>query len=274
MYGSADVPLPRRIVCLAPEHVEICYALGAGDRVVAVPAAATRPPEASGRPQLTGGVGAVLALDPDLVLASPDSHGDLVADLIRSGANVLSLAPRSVDEILGSIALVGGALGLAEAAGDLVQDMRDEIRQVREYSSMWPRRPRVYLESSASPLATGGRWISEILDLAGGRDVFSDRRGARTLAERVVDAADVVARDPEIVIAAWPLETVDVRSIATRSGWQETSAVTSGRVFALDPADILYGGPSVLAGLRHIHELVQSCLEDPPPGSPQHSLPL
>lgn len=274
MYGSADVPLPRRVVCLAPQHVEICHALGAGDRVVAVPDAAVRPAEASQKPKVTGDARQVLALDPDLVLASPDSHGDLTAELIRAGVSVLTVAPRSVDDIMGSIAMIGGVLGLAGAAGDIVQDMRDEIRQVREYSSMWPRRPRVYVETSESPLATGGRWISEIVELAGGRDVFSDRRAARSPGERAVDSADVVARDPEIVIAARALGPVDVRSIAARLGWEETSAVRHARVFALDPADILYPGPSVLAGLRHIHELVQSCLEDPPSGSLQDSLRL
>jgi iron complex transport system substrate-binding protein len=265
MYGKSDVSLPRRLVCLTAEHVEICYALGAGDRVVGVPGTADRPPEARDKPRVgrftSFRVDRILGLEPDLVLAFSDLQAEVSAELIRAGVTVLCTNQRSMDEILQAISIVGGVLGLAGPALDLAQDMRDEIRQVREYSSMWPRRPRVYFEECPDPLVTGIRWVSEVIEIAGGRDIFPELREGRVAHERTVTADEVARRDPDIILASWRGKPVDLVAIAARPGWQGVSAVKSGRVHEVDGADILCPGPSILVGLRRIHELVQSSLE-------------
>lgn len=265
MYGKSDVSLPRRIVCLTAEHVEICYALGAGDRVVGVPGTTHRPPEARDKPRVGGftsfRVDRILGLEPDLILAFSDLQAEVSAELIRAGMTVLCTNQRSMDEILQAISIVGGVLGLAGPALDLVQDMRDEIRQVREYSSMWPRRPRVYFEEWPDPLVTGIRWVSEVIEIAGGRDIFPELREGRVARERTVSADEVARRDPDIILASWCGKPVDLGAIAARPGWHGVSAVKSGRIHEVEGADILCPGPSVLVGLRRIHELVQSSLE-------------
>ena len=265
MYGKSDVPLPRRVVCLTAEHVEICYALGAGDRVVGVPGTAHRPAEAREKTKVGGftsfRVDRILGLEPDLVLAFSDLQAEVSAELIRSGATVLCTNQRSVDEILQTISIVGGVLGLAGPALDLVQDIRDEIRQVREYSSMWPLRPRVYFEEWPDPLIAGIRWVSEIVEIAGGRDIFPELRDRRVAGERIVDALEVARRDPEIILASWCGKPVDLAAIAARPGWENVSAVRAGRVHEMDGADILSPGPSVLVGLRRVHELVQASMD-------------
>src|SRR5262249_34608140 len=137
MYGTSHADFPRRIVCLSSEHVEICYALGAGDRVVGIPGTAHRPPEARGKPRGGGfpsfWTGRGPGLEPDLVLAFSDLQADVAAELIRAGAPVLCSNQRSVDEILETILMVGGLLGRGSEARALVLDMRDEIKQVREF---------------------------------------------------------------------------------------------------------------------------------------------
>jgi iron complex transport system substrate-binding protein len=176
MYGKSAAEFPARIVCLSAEHVEICYALGAGDRVVGVPGTAERPPEARDKPRVGGfttfRVDRILQLEPELVLAFSDLQADVTAELLRAGLTVLCTNQRSMDDIFRSILMVGGALGLIDRARALVLDMRDEIRQVREYSSVWPDRPRVYFEEWPDPPMAGIRWVSEIIELAGGRDIF------------------------------------------------------------------------------------------------------
>jgi len=244
MYGKSDVSSPRRVVCLTAAHLDICNALGAGDRVVAGPADTDR----------------VLGLEPDLILAFSEEQADVSAALIRGGATVLCTNQRSMDEILRTISIVGGALGLHGAAHDLVQDIGDEIRQVREYSSMWPRRPRVYFEEWPDPLVAGVRWVSEVVEIAGGRDIFPELRERRASGERIVSVDEVARRDPDIILASWRGRPVDRDAIAGRPGWQDVSAVKGGRVHEVDAADILCPGPSVLLGLRRIHELVQSSL--------------
>jgi len=265
MYGKGDTGFPQRIVCLSAEHVEICYALGAGDRVVAVPGTAHRPPEAREKPRIGGfttfRADKIRELEPDLVLAFSDLQADISAELIRAGLPVFCSNPRSIEEILGSILLVGGLLGLDKPARDLVQDMRDEIRQLREFSSVWPDRPRVYFEEWHDPLIAGIRWVSEIIELAGGRDIFSDLRDKRSAKERVLDPEEVVRRDPQIILASWCGKPVDVSVIRGRPGWSAISAVKTGRIHEVDGADILSPGPSVMAGLRTIHEIVQQSLD-------------
>ena len=156
--------------------------------------------------------------------------------------------------------MVGGLLGLEKPARDLVQDMRDEIRQVREFSSVWPDRPRVYFEEWHDPLIAGIRWVSEVIELAGGRDIFSDLRDKPSAKERVVEPAEVVRRDPQIILASWCGKPVDLEAIRKRPGWEAVSAVKEGRIHEVDGADILSPGPSVLAGLRLIHEIIQQGL--------------
>src|SRR5262245_65798837 len=116
MYGKSDTGFPGRIVCLTAEHVEICYALGAGDRVVGVPGTAHRPAEARQKPKVGGfttfRVDRILDLEPDLVLGFSDLQADISAELIRAGVPVLCTNQRSVDEIFQTILMVGGLLGL------------------------------------------------------------------------------------------------------------------------------------------------------------------
>src|SRR5512141_3221554 len=125
MYGKRDIAYPQRIVCLSTEHVEICYARGAGERVVGVPGTAQRPPEAREKPKVGGFTSfrsdKIAALEPDLVLAFSDLQADISGELIRAGLPVFCSNPRSMDEILATILMVGGILGLERAARDLVQ---------------------------------------------------------------------------------------------------------------------------------------------------------
>src|SRR5437867_8722079 len=121
MYGKSDTGFPQRIVCLSSEHVEICYALGAGERVVGVPGTAHRPAEARDKPRIGGFTSfrtdKIQALEPDLVLAFSDLQANVSAELIRAGLPVFCSNPRSVDDVLATIVMVGGLLGLDNRPG-------------------------------------------------------------------------------------------------------------------------------------------------------------
>jgi len=261
MYGKAGVDFPRRIVCLTAETAEIAYLVGAGDRVVGVPGTARRPEAVRDKARVGGfttfRVDRILALEPDLVLAFSDLQRDVVGELIGAGAAVLCTNQRSVDGILRAILMIGGALGCEAAARELVADMRDEVKQVREYSSVWPDRPRVYFEEWMDPLIAGIGWVSELIEIAGGRDVFAELRGRGEARGRVVSAEEVVRRDPEIILASWCGKPVDAAAIAARPGWSGVAAVRAGRIHELAGEDVLSPGPSVLHGLRRIHEIIQ-----------------
>jgi iron complex transport system substrate-binding protein len=171
---------------------------------------------------------------------------------------VLCTNQRSFDDVLRAILLIGGALGREEAAHDLIADIRDEVKQVREYSSVWPDRPRVYFEEWMNPLISGIGWVADLIEIAGGRDVFAELRERAGARERIVSAEEVVRRDPQIVLASWCGKPVDRAAFAARPGWSAMTAVATGQIHEIAGEDILSPGPSLMHGLRRIHEIIQS----------------
>src|SRR2546430_4119459 len=166
---------------------EISFGLGAGDRVVGVPGTAWRPGTARQRSRVGGfstfRTDRIVALEPDLVLGFSDLQRDIVAELIGAGVAVLCTNQRRLDEVLAAILLIGGALGREAAARAVVADLRDEITQMHEYTSVWPDRPRVYFEEWMDPLIAGIGWVSDLIEVAGGPDVFSGLRDRRSPTE-------------------------------------------------------------------------------------------
>jgi iron complex transport system substrate-binding protein len=262
VYGKAGVDFPRRIVCLSAETAEIAFTLGAGDRVVGVPGTVRRPEAARQRARVGGfttfRTDKILALEPDLVLAFSDLQREVVGELIAAGVTVLCTNQRSFDGVLRAILLVGGALGCEPAARELIADMRDEVKQVREYSSVWPDRPRVYFEEWMDPLITGIGWVSDLIEIAGGHDVFADLRQRPGARERVVTPDEVARRNPQIILASWCGKPVDQATIAARPGWGAVAAVAGGQIHEIAGEDVLAPGPSLLHGLRRIHEIIHA----------------
>lgn len=252
---------PQRIVCLTAETTEIAFALGAGDRVVGVSGYATRPSEARRKPRVsaftTVRLDRILALQPDLVLSFSDLQADIVRDLVKAGITVLALNQRSLAETYAAVRLVGGVLGCTQAAERLVAEMEAAVEEVRRSAAALPRRPRVFFEEWDRPLISGIRWVAEIIEAAGGEDLFPEFRHRQAASERVVDPDEVVRRDPEVIIASWCGKKVVKERIRSRPGWDRVSAVAADRIYEVKSADILQPGPSLIHGLRQIHEIIR-----------------
>jgi iron complex transport system substrate-binding protein len=251
---------PQRVVCLSAETVEICYALGAGDRVVGVSGYAVRPPEARKKPKVSAFTSAklerILELEPDLVLTFSDLQKDIARDLVGAGLTVLALNQRTLAETWQATLLVGGVLGLPVRAQALVDELQAAVEEVAASAAGLPRRPRVLFEEWDDPLISGIAWVSEIIELAGGQDLFSELRAGKTAGERIVDPAEAARRDPEVIIASWCGKKVVPARIRSRPGWAEVSAVREGRIYEVKAPDILQPGPSLVQGLRQIHAIV------------------
>jgi iron complex transport system substrate-binding protein len=126
---------------------------------------------------------------------------------------------------------------------------------VREEAARLPRRPRVYFEEWPEPLISGIRWVSELIEAAGGEDVFAELRERGLARDRIVDAAQVVARDPELILASWCGKMVKPERIRERPGWNGLRAVQLGRIREIKSTIILQPGPASLTdGLRALHE--------------------
>ncbi len=259
--------IPQRIVCLTAETTEIAFALGAGERVVGVSGYSVRPPEARRKPKVAAYTSArldkILELRPDLVLAFSDLQADLVRDLVKAGLTVLVTNQRSLAETWDAIRLIGRALGAPSEAEKLAVDLQAEVERVREEATRLPRRPRVYFEEWDDPLISGIRWVGELIEAAGGEDIFPELRGAQRAPDRVVDPADVVRRDPQVIVASWCGKKVNLDRIQTRPGWQAITAVRHGRTHEIKSPDILQPGPSLVRGLRQLAACIAPAAQRP-----------
>lgn len=258
---------PQRLVCLTTETVEIAYALGAGDRVVGVTGYAVRPPEARRKPHVgaftSARIDRILALQPDLVLTFSDLQRDIARDLIGAGVNMLALNQRTLEETFRSIHMVGGVLGQREEADALVASMRAEIDVVRQQAARLPRRPRVLFEEWYDPLIAGIAWVSELIEIAGGDDLFVELRDRPGAAGRVIDPDEARRRDPELLLASWCGRKFVPEQVRQRPGWHEVSAVRTGRLVEIKGSDILSPGPSLVRGLRQIHRAIAETVDSP-----------
>jgi iron complex transport system substrate-binding protein len=252
----------RRIVCLTEEPTEILYLLGEEQRIVGISAFTKRPPEASrDKPVVSafigGSVDKIKALEPDLVIGFSDIQSKLAAQLIAEGLQVLIFNQRSLDEILNVIVAVGSLVQRAERAQELVARYQRRLEEARVRGARRARRPRVYFEEWPDPIITGIHWIDELIEIAGGENVFADRARGKLAGERVVSAQEVLARAPEIVLASWCGKPFDRAAFEARAGFQGLPAVVSGHVFEIAPEIILQPGPACLSdGLARIEQLL------------------
>ena len=266
---SAD-SYPRRIVCLTEETTETLYLLGEGDRVVGISGYTVRPPEARRKPKISAFISAkvdkIEALEPDLIFAFSDLQADIAADLIRRGHWVVTFNQRSVDQILQMIRAVGGLVGRTAAADDLVTRMRGGLEAIRQSAARFTARPRTFFEEWDDPLISGICWVDELIEIAGGQPLYPELRQCRLGKDRILDPADVAARDPEVVIASWCGKAVRKRRIAERPGWQAVAAIRQRHVYEIKLTYILQPGPAALTeGVRQLHALLARVTAVTPP---------
>lgn len=266
-------PWPTRIACLCTEAVEVLYALGEADRIAGISGFTVRPPEARrDKPKISGfssgKVERILAVEPDLVLAFSDLQADMCRDLVRAGIEVHVFNQRSIDGILRMIVTTGALVGRATEAQALVTDLargldaaraRGEARIARH-----GRRLRVYFEEWDAPLISGIRWVSELITLAGGEDVFADFASRHSAQERRIDdPLEVVARAPEIIIGSWCGKKFQPDHLRARPGWADVPAVAHDRLYEIKSPLILAPGIAALTdGLAALEACLDAALGD------------
>ncbi len=240
---------PERIVCLTEETVETLYLLGEQDRIVGVSGYAVRPPQVRReKPRVSAYLSAdlpkILALEPDLVLAFSDLQTGIVAELVRAGLAVHVFNQRDIASILAMIRTVGALVGAPAKGAALADSLARRVAAV----AARPRRqrPRVYFEEWDEPLISGIGWVSELIEIAGGTDVFASLRTAQAAKDRIITPAAVLATAPEVILASWCGKKVVPARIAGRPGWETLPAVRTGRIVEIKSPLILQPGPAAL----------------------------
>jgi iron complex transport system substrate-binding protein len=252
---------PRRIVCLTDETTEVLYLLGEQERVVGISAYASRPPEARTKPRVSAFKDAnyekILNLKPDLVLTFSDVQAEIARELVLRGLNVMSFNQRSIAEIFDMIAVLSRIVGKQAEGCKLIQDLNGGLDAIRESARSFPRRPRVYFEEWDDPLISGIQWVEELVEIAGGEPIFPELRRSGKAKDRVVDNADVIARDPEVILASWCGKKVKKEQICARAGWERMGAIRNGHVYEIPSTCILQPGPASLTeGVRQLHAVL------------------
>jgi iron complex transport system substrate-binding protein len=253
---------PQRIVCLTEETTEWLYLLGEDRRIVGISGYTVRPRRARDeKPRvsafLDGKIDRIVALEPDLVVGFSDMQAALADKLIRAGLNVLVTNQRSVEEIFATLRLVAGIVHAGARGEDWIARCLARHREVAADAAAWPRRPRVYFEEWDEPMISGIRWVSELVALAGGIDVFDELGRQKAGKDRIVaDPLEAVRRAPDIIVGSWCGKKFRPEKVAARAGWEAVPAVAHGDLAEIKSCDILQPGPAALTdGLEQLHAL-------------------
>ena len=253
---------PERIVCLTEETVETLYLIGEERRIVGISGYTVRPPRARReKPRVSAFTSAdipkIVALEPDLVLTFSDLQADIVAELIRRGIGVHAFNQRSVAEILDMIRTLGALVGAAARAERLANDLADGVARAKDRAALLPRRPKVYFEEWDEPMISGIAWVSELIEAAGGSDIFADRAAGKSAKERIVTADDIIARAPDIIVGSWCGKKFRPQKVIDRPGFDRVPAVQRGALHEIKSPLILQPGPAALTdGLAALAAIV------------------
>ena len=255
---------PERIVCLTEETVETLYLLGEQDRIVGVSGYAVRPERVRReKPRVSAFVSAdlpnILALLPDLVLTFSDLQAEIVRDLVRAGIAVHAFNQRDVAGILAMVRTLGALVGCPDRATALADDLAARLDRIGREAARDPA-PRVYFEEWDEPMITGIGWVSELIGIAGGRDVFPDRAREPAASGRIVTADAVIAAAPDVILGSWCGKRFRPERVAARPGFGAIPPVPNGRVHEVKSPLILQPGPAALTdGLDRL----RACLAAP-----------
>lgn len=253
---------PRRIVSLAPNLTELIFALGAGDRLAGVTEFCDYPPETSQIPHVSGfsivNLEALVATDPDLIIANRGNQPQDLATLRRMGYPVFAFRVDSLGMLLDAARTFGTILDLSILTDSVVENWRMRIeaveRSVLEQTQTRPR-PRVFFGGIQEPVFTIGSsgYVHDLVTKAGGLNVFDDLPAAWPR----IDLETLVARDPEIMVIGFhnglTNRDATIQQLREMPGWRTLRAVQTGRVYTIGD-EIMRPGPRLIDVLETLHQ--------------------
>jgi iron complex transport system substrate-binding protein len=255
---------PQRIVCLTEETIETLYLLGEEDRIVGVSGYAVRPARVRReKPRVSAFISAdvdkILALAPDLVLTFSDLQADIVAELVRRGVAVHAFNQRNVAGIFAMIRTLGALVGAAEKAEALAGSLEERLAATRAEAARLRRRPKVYFEEWDEPMISGIKWVSELIESAGGVEAFPELSAGKSAKDRFVTADQVIAAAPDIIIGSWCGKKFVPARVTARPGFAAIPAVRERELHEIKSPLILQPGPAALTdGLDAIVGIIQN----------------
>ena len=194
--------------------------------------------------------GEIVALKPDLVIASVPYRQESLAAILKAGVPVLALAPHRLEDIYSDIRLIGSVVNEHARAEEVVNEMEHAIAEVSGLTAQSNHQPLVYCEEWGKPLIHSQPWVKELVEAAGG--VFLGEAG------KVTDVETVAAADPEVIALAWcgAGDRVPVQRVIEMRGWHALRAVRAGRVACIPDELLNTPAPSLVEGLYALAKLI------------------
>jgi iron complex transport system substrate-binding protein len=256
---------PQRIVCLSAEAADWLLRIGAWEKVVGVTAFFSAPADAPPKPRVggfsTAQVDAITNLEPDLIITFSDVQAQLALQFIQRGFPVFATNQRTLSEIETTLASLARLVG-CEAKGEIVlREFRERLAPVENVTT----RPKIYFEEWNEPFISGIAWVSELIERAGGEDIFASLQNQRAAEDRIVSSEQICEANPEIIFASWCGKPVDLAEISARDGWDNLSAVREKQIHEISGENILQPGFRLVYGYERMKEIIlrQACATAP-----------
>jgi len=251
--------VPQRIISLSPSNTEILFALGLGDRVVGVTNVCNYPPEAKEKEKIGGysnpSLEKIINLKPDLILATFGNPGKLIDQLKKFDLPVVGLNPKTIEEIFGSIELVGKITDKEEKALELVENLRGRTEKVlaKTEKLTQEQRPRVLYVVWYKPLWTAGSgtFIDELIQKAGGINIAGDLSGWPKMSLEAV-----IEKNPEIIIVGEGHPGGLIETVKAESTLSETDAFKNNKIFTIDADIVSRTGPRIIDALEEMAKII------------------
>ncbi|MDF2924248.1 MAG: transporter substrate-binding protein [Paenibacillaceae bacterium] len=245
---------PERIVTLVPSETETVFALGAGDKIVGVDKWSDYPPEAKQKPQmgdLTTNLEAVLAANPDVVLASASLNSKVIPELRKMGVKVYATNPKTIAQTIEKVELLAQVLNQQALGKKTADEMRADLQKVTDAVKNASKK-RVYLEFSTGWTVGDGEFLSEMVELSGGTNIGSGKPGWYEM-----DPEAIIKADPEVIVYSTGagMETLP-EIIRSRTGFAGVDALKNGRLYGIDGNLTNRVGPRLTKGLVEMAKAV------------------
>ena len=252
---------PKRIVCLTEETVELLYLLGEEQRIVGVTGYAVRPKNVrKEKPRISSfksaNIQKIIQLKPDIILAFSDIQSEIVANLVKKGQSVLCFNQRDIEGIFNMMQTISSLLDIKQKGINLVSKLKKNIYQIKNKYSNY-NKLKVYFEEWNDPLITGLKWVSELINIAGGEDIFYKKSLNELAKDRIISEEEVIKENPDIIIGSWCGKKVKFDQIRNRRGWDKINAIKYNKIYEIKSPLILQPGPAALTeGLDEIVKIL------------------
>ncbi len=242
---------PKAVVTLLPSETEIMYAIGAGEKVAGVDNYSNYPEEAGQKPKIGDmelNMEALLALEPDLVLASSSMNAQAIESLRGLNIKVYATDPKNYDAVIEKITVLGQIMDSQQSAAEVAGKMEQVRNDVMEKTKAAEAKS-VFYEVFEGYTVGGGEFIDSILEMAGGRNIAHEESGWFES-----DAEFVIGKNPQVILYS-SMEGDNgsqATAIAARAGWDVIDAVKEKQIFPITDDLISRVGPRLADGLLEV----------------------